>query len=161
MNRKIILIICAFLILNIANSAFACSCIGVDSVKIAFKKSDVVIVGEAINIEDIVVPFTLPGKKTVINRYYKKVTFKVSTIYKGKVKTDNFEIITKIGSGDCGFPFKIGVSYVIYGTYKKKYFESEEEVPRYLYTDICTRTTSNYVQESSEIKRVIRRCRNK
>lgn len=80
-------------------------------------------------------------------------------VYKGKIKKEIIEITTGIGRGDCGFPFQLGETYLIYSSFENTYFEQGEKVPNYLYTNICTRTTGDLNMESAEIKKEIKRFR--
>lgn len=57
------------------------------------------------------------------------------------------------GGGDYGFPFQLGETYLIYSYIQNTYFEQGEKVLNYLYTNICTRTTSDFTKESAAIKK--------
>lgn len=167
MRRRILLIIYAyFIIMNSSYAVFACSCIGEESVKAAFRKYDVIVVGRVISIDNITMQVKNDpiqerhqAKLKVFNFHFKKVTIEVRKIYKGKIKTEIIEIITGQGRGDCGFPFQIGETYLIYSSFENTYFEQGEKVSNYLFTDICSRTTHDFIQETAAIKKEIKRLR--
>ena len=134
-------------------SLFACSCIGETSVKDGLKESSVVFVGRVVSQEEITIPYKLSGTQTIIKYHYYKVILKVQKVYKGKVKEDTVEIITGIGNGDCGYSFETNKDYVVYSKFKDRYFNGGNKVSKFLYTDICTRTTSKVAEEEDNIKK--------
>ena len=167
MRRSILLIIFAYFItMNSSNAVFACNCIGEESVKAAFRKYDIIVVGRVMSIDNItmqvkndLIQDRHQAKLRVFNFHFKKVTLEVRKIYKGKIKTGIVEIITGQGRGDCGFPFQIGETYLIYSSFENTYFEQGEKVSNYLFTDICSRTTHDFIQETAAIKKEIKRLR--
>jgi hypothetical protein len=165
MYKKLSLLIFAFFItMNTGIAVFACSCIGEESVKTAFRKYDVIVTGKVLNIENMSVQdnkdlYPDNRKSRVFNFHFKKVTLEVMELYKGKIKKEIIEITTGQGRGDCGFPFQLGETYLIYSSFENTYFEQGEKVPNYLYTNICTRTTSDFNMESAAIKKEIKRFR--
>ncbi len=47
---------------------------------------------------------------------YKTIwTFEVQKIFKGNYKSKTIKIETGMGGGDCGVPFRLGASYLVYG----------------------------------------------
>lgn len=127
--------------------------------KKAIKESDVVFMGKVLSKEKVIVPQKLPGIETTIYHRYYKFTFTIECKYKGKIKTDTVEIITGVGDGDCGYNFEIGKNYVVYSNWKKKYFREGSKVSKFLYTDICTRTTELVKKEDTEIKKHKKLCK--
>jgi hypothetical protein len=163
MNKNTLLL--TILIFCITN-AFACDCIGDESVKSAIKNSNIVIRGLIISRESIIYvdtlklfedstkkEFAVPLFTWKLYKYRVVVTEK----YKGKNLTDTITIMTGVGNGDCGFPFETGKEYIIYGIsknpYQKKYLRMEkaETLKGTYWTDICTRTTLYNDKERSAI----------
>lgn len=165
MYKKLSLLIFAFFItMHTGIAVFACSCIGEESVKTAFGKYDVIFTGKVLNIENMSVQDNkdlVPDnrKSRVFTFHFQKVTLEVMELYKGKIKKEIVEITTGEGGGDCGFPFQLGQTYLIYSYVQNTYFEQGEKVLNYLYTNICTRTTSDFTKESAAIKKEIKRFR--
>lgn len=102
---------------------FACSCdlpipkMSVNKqVKKERKKSDAVFTGEVLEVKD--------------DKFSFIVKIKVKSKWKG-VKDSEVIIFTGKGNGDCGYPFKVGESYLIYA-----YQISNNR----LSTNICQRT---------------------
>jgi hypothetical protein len=122
----------------------ACSCIGESTVKGSVKSSDLVIVGNILTGERIDVADTSwsPGKDSLGNdrfvvRSKMKYRVLVTQTFKGKFKGDTITLLTGMGSGDCGYHFNVGSSYIIYG-YKDA--ASNGWRSNTFTTNICTRT---------------------
>ncbi|WP_157760868.1 hypothetical protein [Chitinophaga caeni] len=141
------------LLLFAHSSTWACSCVGEMSVKKALKKNDIVFIGKVISMEKITITQNLSGTETNINHYFYRFTFTIEKRYKGKVKTSAIEITTGVGSGDCGYKFEIGKSYVVYANKRKRYFNEGPKVKTFLYTDVCERTTVKVAEEKNEIEK--------
>lgn len=129
----------------------ACSCFGQSSVKTSIKKSNLVFVGQVTHKEEITVQLDLIY--TSINQHFNRFTFVVKRVYKGKVKTKTIQVVTGVGSGDCGIKFEVGKEYIVYSKWRNRHSEIAEKVKRFLHTDICTRTTSKFLAEEAKIKR--------
>ena len=97
------------------------------SIEESVQNSDVIFIGKCIAGE-----FIEEGDINSPSEYKYKVvwTFEVQKQIKGQYKSVKIQVETGIGSGDCGFPFVFGFSYLVYG----KLIESNIE------TDICSRT---------------------
>ena len=122
---KKVLIILALGILQ-HSIALACSCVRPGpTINEAFKNADVVFVGQCVSGE-------LKKKKDSERGeyYFTQFIFKIQSSLKGLSNKEKVVVETGIGFGDCGFPFKLGLSYLIYGYYENDSFE----------THICTRT---------------------
>ena len=152
MNNKILLILIIFSIL-VSSKIEACTCIGEYSVEEAFNQTDVVFLGKVISEREYTV------KPNGIGRTMKEYSFLIEECFKGKVETqDTIKIITGVGGGDCGFRFSVDNSYIVYSNYKEdKYYAKG----RFLYTDICTRTTSNVLDELNGIKKHLKKKKSK
>jgi hypothetical protein len=130
--------------------AIACSCIGKEDVKQARKKADAVFLGSVITVEQLQV--SVIGVFTQFPIYVKRYTLQVERSFKGKSVPDTVVIVTGVGSGDCGFVFKLNERYVVYGSRdggnKERLFAEKPLVGRGIYwTNICTRTTGDHVSE--------------
>lgn len=147
-------------------SILACTCIGEGSVESEYKKSDLVVIGEVINVKTIKIwsdtsfairnyhvetdTFSLEQNKLKEELYsirMQEFTIIVDTSFKGSHPNDTLKIWTGIGDGDCGFPFMIQKKYLIYAQaeYKINYIEkklgrTKEELEGIYRTDICRRT---------------------
>ncbi len=133
---------------------FACSCIGKRNVKSELKKSAVVFSGIVMHIESVFIPdstlvndLKASGANTdsispnFLGDYMRMITLKVETKFKGSFKTDSISILTGFGSGDCGFPFELNKSYIVYANKRKYAFgKSRPQIKNFYWTDICTRS---------------------
>jgi hypothetical protein len=147
-QRVIIIAILAFGV----DSAFACSCIGEESVQQARKRADAVVVGTVVAVERLEVSY--PGLLTHFPIYANRYTVLVEHTFKGRNAADTIIIVTGQGGGDCGYQFEVSKRYVIYGSRDNGAGESpwaEKPVTgRGIYwTSICTRTRA---YDESEIK---------
>ncbi|GAA0877023.1 hypothetical protein GCM10009118_34330 [Wandonia haliotis] len=156
-NNKITVLFLVLCSLFIWNSSYACSCIGKATTKQELKSSDFVFRGTVIEESTFVID-TLFGDEYVYNTKYK---FKVQSIYKGKKKYHEQEVIitTGVGNGDCGFKFEKGKEYIVYTNWKNKYYSAGKQVEKFLYTNICKRTTSDTETEETEIEKYIKPCK--
>ncbi len=146
-------IILGLLLLFAYENTIACSCVGEMSVRKALKKSEVVFIGKVISKEKITIKQKLIGTESYINHYYYKVELIIDQLYKGKIKTSTIEIITGVGGGDCGYVFEINEKYVVYAIKKNRYYNDGDKTKKFLYTDICQRTTTKVAEEKTKIQK--------
>ena len=125
--------------------AEACSCTGPSPPLEALAESRGVFLGKVVKIED---QLSVPKKVWAVIRigvadlfgaespefsprwYGLAVTFDVSQAWKGDIPS-SIVVLTPRGGGDCGFPFRVGESYMVYlRPYR----------PEWPDTDLCTRT---------------------
>lgn len=140
-----------------SNYSFACNCIGNSNIKQALKSSDFVFRGKVIEKTNFIID-TLFADRYVYNVQY---TFEIETIYKGRKKNRKqiISVVTGVGNGDCGFEFEKGQEYIVYTDWKDKYYSAGQRVTKFLYTDICKRTTSQVKKEETEIKKYRKPCK--
>lgn len=111
MYKKLSLLIFSFFItMNTGIAVFACSCIGEESVKNAFRKYDVIVTGKVLNIENMSVQdnkYLVPDSRIsrVFNFHFKKVTLEVMEVYKGKIKRRSLKSLPDRGEVIVGFHF--------------------------------------------------------
>ena len=123
--KNAILIILVFIVAQ-GTLAFACSCVRPGpTVEEALQGSDFVFIGQCISGELKKFKDTDVGERYLVN-----FTFEIQKHLKGFSKSEKVVVETGIGFGDCGVPFRLGVSYLVYG-----HFEND-----ILVTHICTRT---------------------
>lgn len=153
---KLLVFVSLFLI---SNTIFGCSCITIGNhsdtaqAKSGLKSADYVIRGTVINSETVYLyPYEDDKQLDSISRFRFKVTkriitLKVSSYFKTKhkLKTDIIYVQTGAGGGDCGYKFKMGNEYVVYGSAVKVDSKKTRQVQ--IETDICTRTTNNISRE--------------
>jgi hypothetical protein len=150
MNKKILFII--FASIMACKVGLACSCVGTNTIKQELRKSNVVFVGRVLSHRTfIVVDSALPKGFTMKMAEYRILK---SRIYKGEIKTDTISIITGIGGGDCGLEFIVGEEYIVYAKYLEQYFDSGNKIDKFLYTNICTRTTKTNNKELRKIRKL-------
>jgi len=101
-----------------ARPAYACTCAGGGAPCQAFFDAPAVFVGKVVSIEE------RPG-------FRRRVHLVVGEAFRG-VTSQETDIDTGSGGGDCGYSFKVGESYVVYA-YPQKDVQA-------LSTSICTRT---------------------
>jgi protocatechuate 3,4-dioxygenase beta subunit len=135
---RIFILCCASLItmlLLLAAPAKACSCIVPGPPCQAYGKSSAVFSGQVLEI----VPFEAGGYPQ------KLVRFSVSEAFRG-MSGSAAEIATGNGGGDCGYPFRVGESYLVYA------YRAPQD--NRLYAGICSRTGP--LSEASEDLEYIR-----
>lgn len=107
---------CIFFIislLSITNFALACDCDGTPTIAESIKSSDVIVTGKVISI----LPDNKNGKQSTY--LFEIIRLKVESVIKGD-STQVIEIKTAATTAMCGFPFKKGESYLVYGSSDKK-----------------------------------------
>lgn len=127
--------------------SFACLCETEKLATSSIKFTDVIFWGEVISLKTVSKPVIIDSFVT-IDYDLLIYEFSIITSIKGKVKTKTIQITTDDTS--CGFPFRIGEKYVVYANYFVDDSENGRKV-QYLFTDICTRTTSDYNKEMKAI----------
>ena len=91
-----------------------------------------------------------------------KTTVVVTEIYKGKFKGDTIIIFSGDGGGDCGFRFKVGENYIVYGSKIKNtlYYNIYSKKRKNVFgTSTCTRTWNYSNEEIEGIRKYIKRKR--
>ena len=114
----------------------ACRCLAPPTASFGLKKSDVVFVGKATNVETIAADGWLYGalKQAMGSPYYEFETVRATLEVKTPIKAaDESPVILETSASTelCGIPFKEGQEYLVYA-----YNSPEGE----LKTDMCTRT---------------------
>lgn len=151
MNKLAVMIILQLIFFT--GELIACSCMGSESVKEAFKRSQVVFYGTVVSCE----PFELKrqplgeGFIEIYNHY--EVAFEVTEWFKG-TPTEIQLIYTGTGGGDCGFNFQTGQQYIVYASQEGVYMELGQSK---METNICDRT--NHLKESQEDLALLRKIR--
>jgi hypothetical protein len=107
-----------------ARAAESCSCIGPNPACAAVFHTDAVFTGQVMAIADPqgARPGTFPTRR---------VHLRVTEAFKG-VTAQEVDVDTGLGGGDCGYPFIVGVSYVV--------FASQRQAGAPLATGICSPT---------------------
>jgi hypothetical protein len=126
---------------------------------------DLIVVGKVVEIKkvnfvnDKEVEYTEPVGDTLFHGFdfdHYKITIDIYEILKGKFKKKRLKIFTGNGLGDCGYSFKVGSPYLIYGfkspSISKSYRKNKVNA---FSTSICTRTSFYNMQEISEIRRYL------
>lgn len=166
---QILKIILGLVFLIHSESAWSCSCMETSNIKTSIKEADYIVTGKILDSQVVQIwsdtsyaksQYEAAQKKDALTNYevWKNnninfniqlidYTLLIETVYKGKVKSDTITIRTGFGNGDCGFEFKIGASYLIYGKYEKninysseKLGRSQKELQGIFRTNICYRT---------------------
>jgi len=147
-------------ILLLRNEVSACSCTGERAIKEEIENQDAVFVGFVKEAEQIRIYDTL-SPNHIIDRVEMKYTMVIESVYKGSQMSDTVFIFTGIGGGDCGYNFKIGQKYIVYGRYLKtadrhnrRMFIDKKSA---FYTTICSRTRKYQSEEIKEIKRYLKK----
>ena len=156
-KNRILSIILGIFSLFFWENTFACNCIGKANTKQALKTSDFVFKGKVIEKSTFIID-TLFADSYVYNVRY---TFEIESIYKGRKKysKQKISVVTGIGNGDCGFEFEKGQEYIVYTDWKDKYYSAGKKVNKFLYTNICKRTTLKIKEEEEKIKKYRKPCR--
>ena len=92
----------------------------------------------------------------------RKTLFKVDHWYKNQRSTDTLVIYTNLGTSMCGFNFREGHNYIVYGNYRSLF--SFNGYPRnqgfsrkrnIFYTGLCNRTQESNSEERKKLEAVI------
>lgn len=168
--------LCFILAMFYSLQNFACQCIETDYRK-EIANTDLIFSGKVISVDSIFHTDTLrisnsPGemKMHIVVRKQFEVKVIMKKIFKGRAEGDTVSIITGLGDGDCGFLFRPGNDYIIFGNrvcYKKmpyskiNEFDPEknqrsfiEEMKGYR-TDICMSTREYYKSNEDDLKKVL------
>lgn len=123
------------------NDLYSCNCSKKLSFNKEFKRSDIVLVGVVLKIEMVGIN-QLDTSILKIPIYSNKVSILISKMYKGELLGDTLIVYSGVGRGDCGFPFEVGETYIVYSVWKDKFYDNEyfPRIEEFLYTSICTRT---------------------
>ncbi len=121
------LVVCAASLWLVA-SAEACSCVGAGPACEAYWKSSAVFVGR---VTSVAPAKGGPGPRAMLRS--RRVTLEIVEAFSG-VKGKTIDVLTGSGGGDCGFPFKQGASYIVYG--------STGEADGSLLVSACSRTAA-------------------
>lgn len=156
----------------ISPKAIACACMGGSTVEEGFKGADIVASGQVISSTTVWIPDFVRIKEMTklgipvdsldkrLNGYYlKKVQILIDTLYKGKVANDTLTIYTGMGAGDCGYSFKEGQKYIVYGDsdsyfgdlIKDQELKSDQDI---YWTNICTRTQQHNKKEAKALEKI-------
>ena len=152
-----------FLLSVTCSIANACDCSGASTVWEALYKADIVAIGKVISIKPAWLPDSAKAEEMVmlgfnadsfdkkINPYYSlKVLVKIDSTYKGNTIGDTLTIYTGMTSDVCGFAFKVGEKYIIYGNQKPACG------PGIFWTSSCTRTKEYNQREIQELENITR-----
>jgi hypothetical protein len=114
MHKQIFSLLLPVLVLFCAiDVAVACSCVQTPSPCASFKDTPVVFVGLVTSIEETKVDIIRFGEKRTV-RTSLLAHFTVEEPLKG-IKLKTADVATGGGGGDCGYPFKEGQRYLVYG----------------------------------------------
>lgn len=158
-----------FILLSITK-VWACTCIGDENIRRAFRSADLVITGTIIDSQVIRIwgdtTYTRDGfdywirqgrfDSTTNYREWKngniavsiqKIDYTVIIENRLKGRRNRDTIVVRTGFGDCGFPFRRGEKYLIYAIHERgiTYFRGAKNRPRkelrgIFHTNVCTRT---------------------
>ncbi|MBN7813715.1 hypothetical protein J0A68_22365, partial [Algoriphagus sp. H41] len=153
-NMRNSIFIFLILILTTLNS-FACSCVGTETIKQAFKRSEIVFVGTVVSSQPYEQKQEPLGGGFIDIYYHNEVTFEVTGWFKGKSTTSQI-IYTGVGGGDCGFHFEVGEQYIVYATKDGVYMELGNSK---MQTNICDRTNklSELTEDLTELGKLQKR----
>lgn len=123
---------------------FACSCArtaGPLSYKVgeSFSKSDLIITGKVVDIEDV---------KTGYSMIY---TFEVTEMIKGEAQKKTIEIISNRNGASCGYVFKLGQSYLVYARMSTR-FTSKTNNDFDFTTSLCSRNQQLQNLDKKELR---------
>lgn len=171
-----------FLLMGLCGYVYACKCSGPGTIKESFRRSDAVILGKVIKIDLISFAETIrPEKRSQIRERLKrdnreadlfdykgvvKIELEIIDIFKGNISGDTVIIYTTMGGPSCGYDFKAGKEYIIYGFIKghaQSFYLAESERmdnienPDSYWTNRCTRTREYDKFEVDELRALRKR----
>lgn len=149
MTKNILIAVLILAFVSFANSLSACGCIGKSRVRKEIKKADFIFKGMVTDKTSFIADSMEDGEYI----YQMSYTFVVFFVYKEKRNyIANIRVVTGFGHGDCGYPFKLWETYIVYATEEVR-FHSDGTFKTYLFTDICTRTTDKIKEEEKHLKK--------
>ena len=107
-------VIAAFvMLLTATSSVFGCICERSKNIKEEVAAHSLIFKGIPISLDTLATFLSINDNDTF---YFAKIRFKfvISAYLKGKINSDTVTIVTGLGGGDCGFPFKIGQVYIVF-----------------------------------------------
>ena len=152
------------LFLFLTSNLYPCKCDDIPTVKESVKYADIVFSGlviSKINTTDYRSKIISVGDTTnVYHRmtYYPMsiVKIKLTKIYKGQTTADTITIITGPNSASCGYNFRVGENYIIYGYVNNKIISTQNysiktKDKNTYWTHQCSRTELYSLQEEEDI----------
>lgn len=106
-----------FLVNSTAPSALGCGCDPIpENPRDHFLRADAVFLGRVIAKSDYLSPFpsNWRGHPAFASAYQLRYQVAVTTSWKG-VHSFSITVLSGRGGGDCGYPFEVGKSYLVYG----------------------------------------------
>ena len=108
------LILC---LIGVPDRGLACTCVlprgsVVSQVRDGVRRADAVFAGRVVAIRDTLVPFIPEKPRSLATNY--EVHILVEQSWKGPAM-DTMVVWTGSGGGDCGYPFEVGVRYLVFG----------------------------------------------
>jgi hypothetical protein len=146
--------ILGILLFGLGSAAFACSCADVPSIKQAFRETDIIFRGRVVAEKVLKVPDHDNKSRQPHYFNFTEYTFEIQAIYKGRIRQKSVTVTTSRGCCACGFPFEMQREYIVYADWDNHYHSNPWEVPRFLSTSICERTTPDVSEEIKAIKQV-------
>jgi hypothetical protein len=136
------------------NLLAACSCVGDISMKQAVQETDFIFRGKAVEENVLKIAHYRNDYPRPFYANFTQYTFEIQHVYKGRIREKSVTITTSRGCCACGYTFDLQRDYIVYADWSKRYHSSPWEVPKYLSTSICKRTTSEVAEEVKAIKKV-------
>lgn len=155
--KKVKFILTILAIIMLFGQSVACTCMEKPTVNDAIARQDVVLVGVIIASEEIWIPDSMINNRLTYRTEIKNVMI-VESVFKGKNLTDTTYIYTGSDGGDCGFNFRVGEKYIVYGSYETEAQYKGQELKgkkSALYTTMCTRTMIYDFGEVAEIEKFL------
>lgn len=165
---KLQTILLILLTVAIANKKIiACTCT-LNNIASEIRHSKFILSGKILSKEVITVidssyleMFPDAPRYAIIKQQFVKYILSVNEVYKGRITKKEIEVYSGVGGGgDCGYRFKIGKEFIIYGS-KETYFGFiDNDIPypkgkNIIWTNICTRTQNLNQNELDQIQKVL------
>lgn len=132
LRGRLIVAVALVVLLVFTPATWACICNQTETVAEALEHAVYVFSGEVVAVRSTRVPWFDTGE-TIDGYAY---TFAVEKVWKGDPVAE-LVIVSGDGSGDCGYIFKRGMTYMVYADHD---YMVPDEPPGTLYTSICSRT---------------------
>lgn len=135
-STRAVPVLCSFLLVLFADSGWACKCTPI-TVEEDFRASDIVFSGKVLQRGEL--------KEGRSEDLLIEVKFDVVELWKSKTesdtddsenseKTSEMEVSTSAYTPSCGYPFKVGETYLVFADSSQMNTEGEDETPRKLLT---------------------------
>lgn len=144
-HRSIISGVGCLLLAIFSINGWTCSCVE-ETLEKDFEDADVVFAGTVLHRGEP------EGNGEILTTDLIEVEFEPDESWKGETES-KMTVSTRLGSSSRGYPFEVGIRYVVFASAVKAQSEESGETHEYLYSGLCT--SNEKLDESSETQTLL------